>query len=190
LSRKRRCGARDDAQTHRGGNCPGSRHSTLLRVAHDATRQVEAYAGGRECQANKRPRQSGERRKVRAPPEKSAPGAVANRRQRIETTDAHACTHIRKMLIYCEVGIHFPHVGPAASVGGWTKQGILRLELIIHGRFRSSTPGSATRRRAGTISGGYAGRTGLSALYAGRVASPGICPAVCCAAAPATGRYR
>src|ERR1039458_8568128 len=90
-----------------------------------------------------------------------------------------------------EVGIPFTHVGTPDSVEGWkARQGIPSLGLIILGRFRSSTRGLAARRRAGNISGGFAGRMALSAPTARQWASRGKCREACCAVEPAIGRYR
>src|SRR5450756_287267 len=96
-----------------------------------------------------------------------------------------------KSTIFFKVGIPFTHVGTPDSVEGWkARQGIPSLGLIILGRFRSSTRGLAARRRAGNISGGFAGRMALSAPTARQWASRGKCREACCAVEPAIGRYR
>src|ERR1039457_3004429 len=93
--------------------------------------------------------------------------------------------------IWKKVGIPFTHVGTPDSVEGWkARQGIPSLGLIILGRFRSSTRGLAARRRAGDISGGFAGRMALSAPTARQWASRGKCREACCPVEPAIGRYR
>ena len=96
----------------------------------------------------------------------------------------------RKDSLFYKMGISFTHVGTNDSVGRWKAQGIPSPGLITLGRFRSSTRGLAARRRAGSISGGFAGRIALSAPTARQWASRGKCRAACCAVEPAIGRYR
>ncbi len=95
-----------------------------------------------------------------------------------------------------EMGIPFTHVDTSDSVEGWKARDIpslgdiRSLGLITLGRFRSSTRGLAAKRRAVSISGGFAGRMALSAPTARPWASRGECRAACCAVEPAIGRYR
>ncbi len=96
----------------------------------------------------------------------------------------------------CKMGIPFTHVDTSDSVEGWKARDIpslgdiRSLGLITLGRFRSSTRGLAAKRRAVSISGGFAGRMALSAPTARPWASRGECRAACCAVEPAIGRYR
>ncbi len=95
-----------------------------------------------------------------------------------------------------KMGIPFTHVDTSDSVEGWKARDIpslgdiRSLGLITLGRFRSSTRGLAAKRRAVSISGGFAGRMALSAPTARPWASRGECRAACCAVEPAIGRYR
>ncbi len=95
-----------------------------------------------------------------------------------------------------QMGIPFTHVDTSDSVEGWKARDIpslgdiRSLGLITLGRFRSSTRGLAAKRRAVSISGGFAGRMALSAPTARPWASRGECRAACCAVEPAIGRYR
>ncbi len=72
------------------------------------------------------------------------------------------------------MGIPFTHVDTSDSVEGWKARDIpslgdiRSLGLITLGRFRSSTRGLAAKRRAVSISGGFAGRMALSPPLRGR----------------------
>ncbi len=98
--------------------------------------------------------------------------------------------------LWSKMGIPFTHVDTSDSVEGWKARDIpslgdiRSLGLITLGRFRSSTRGLAAKRRAVSISGGFAGRMALSAPTARPWASRGECRAACCAVEPAIGRYR
>ena len=89
-----------------------------------------------------------------------------------------------------KMGIPFTHVGTTGSVGEWKARSIPLLGLITLGRFRSSRRGLATRGRASSISGGFAGQPALSVPTAWRQASHGQCRATYYAVEPAAARYR
>ena len=131
------------------------------------------------------------------PPRRVAAGATAHARQ----CRGHGSRQLRARCgggsaEFCGMGIPFTHVDTSDSVEGWKARDIpslgdiRSLGLITLGRFRSSTRGLAAKRRAVSISGGFAGRMALSAPTARPWASRGECRAACCAVEPAIGRYR
>src|SRR5208337_1682538 len=75
--------------------------------------------------------------------------------------------------VFQEWGIRFTPVGPGDSLGGWRTPEILSPGLIIPGRFRRLTSGSAATPPAANISGACAGRVGSYARIAGGRASRG-----------------